>query len=110
MPLLGYSQVAERRIFSRRGLLVCFAILSLVLSLASRTIQLNVADTVTTQSDSPKAKIQHLNRDAAEWTSPIAGFLLFWLVVVLLETAVKEKPLVPLHIDSCLYNRPPPLA
>lgn len=110
MPLLGNSQVASPRLFSWRRLLICVAVISLVVSLASRTIHLSIYDGPTAQSDSPKAKIQQLSKDAAQWTAPAASFLLFWLVTTSLETALGEKPLFPLHVDSCLYNRPPPLS
>jgi hypothetical protein len=110
MPLLGYSQVARPGVFSWRGLLICVAVISLVVSLASRTIHLSIYGSPTAQSDSPKAKIQHLSKDAVQWTAPAASFLLFWLVTTSLEAALGEKPLLALHLDNCLYNRPPPLS
>jgi hypothetical protein len=108
MQLLGNSQVAERRLFSRRGLLICLACVALVVSLASRIIQLSVAENPTAQADSPKAKIQHLNKDAAQWSAPVASFLLFWLAVTSVEPVSEHKSLLSLHLDNCLYNRPPP--
>jgi hypothetical protein len=110
MPLLGYSEVAECRLFSWRGVLVCVAVLSLVVSLASRTIHLSVVDNPTAQSDSPQAKIQHLNKDAAQWTAPTASFLLFRLFSTSLHAVPAEKPFLSLHVDACLYNRPPPIS
>ena len=110
MPLLGDSQVAEGRLFCWRGLLVSIACFALVVSLASRTIHLSLADNPTVQSHSLKAKIQHLNKDAAQWTRLVAGFLLFWLAIASLEILPVGKPLLPLHLDNCLYNRPPPLS
>jgi hypothetical protein len=110
MPLLGYAEVAECRLLSWRGLLICIAVLALVFSLASRTIHLSIYDSPTAQSDSPKAKIQHPNKDAVQWTAAAASFLLFWLLSTSLEPALGEKPLLARHVDSCLYNRPPPLS
>ena len=110
MPLLGDSQVAERRVFSWRKLVICLACLALVVSLASRTIHISALDNPTAQSDSPKAKIQHLNKDAAQWTAPVASFLLFWLAVTSIQAASDENPPIPLDLDTCLYNRPPPLS
>jgi hypothetical protein len=110
MPLLGYLQVANLRPFSWRRLLICLAVVSLVVSLASRTIHLSVYGGPTAKSDSPPAKIQQLNKDAAQWTAPAASFLLFWVLTTSLVTAPGEKPLLPLQVDNCLYNRPPPLS
>ncbi|HET7440996.1 MAG TPA: hypothetical protein VFJ47_06820 [Terriglobales bacterium] len=110
MPLLGDSQVAERRPFSWRGLIILLACTALVVSLASRTIQLSAVTDPTVQSDSPQAKIQHLNKDAAQWTAPVASFLLFWLAVVSLDFRAEDKSPLTLDLDNCLYNRPPPLS
>ena len=110
MPLLGHSQVADSRLISRRGLLIAFACVALVFSLASRTIHLSVTENPTAQADSPKAKIQHLNKDAAQWSAPVASFLLFLLAIGCLEISWEKVPLLPLHVDNCLYNRPPPLS
>lgn len=110
MPLLGDSQVAERRLFSWRGLTILLACTALVVSLASRTIHLSAVTDPTVQSDSPKAKIQHLNKDAVQWSAPVASFLLFRLVVLALEIRPGKNFPLPLQLDHCLYNRPPPLS
>jgi hypothetical protein len=110
MPLLGNSPVARRRMMSWRGLVISLACLALIVSLASRTIHLSAIDDPIVQPDSPKAKIQHLVKDAVQWTAPVASFLLFWVVVICFRTVSEENHLVSLHLDTCLYNRPPPLA
>jgi hypothetical protein len=110
MPLLGNSPVARRRVMSWRGLVISLACLALIVSLASRTIHLSAVDDPAVQSDSPRAKIQHLVKDAVQWTAPVASFLLFWVVVVSFRTASDENHPVPLALGTCLYNRPPPLA
>lgn len=110
MPLLGDSQVAERRLVSWRGLTILLACAALIVSLASRTIHLSAVTDPTVQSDSPQAKIQHLNKDAAQWTAPVASFLLFWLAIVSLDVRAENKAPLTHDPDNCLYNRPPPLS
>ena len=110
MPLLGDAPVAKRRVFSWRGLVISLACVALVVSLASRTIHLSAVDNPAVQSDSPRAKIQHLVKDAVQWTAPVASFFLFWVVVVSFRAASEKNHPVPLGLDTCLYNRPPPLA
>ena len=102
--------MAGRSVLAGRGLVISLACLALVVSLASRTIHLSAINDPTAQSDAPKAKIQHLNKDAVQWTAPVASFLFFWLAVTSIQAASDEKPPVPLHLGSCLYNRPPPLS
>ena len=96
--------------FCWRGLTFFFVILALCISLASRTVDLKLVDRPTATNATQKAKIQHLDKDAFGWSSPVSGFALFLAPAPHSEAMIAE-PLVPSHeVDSCLYNRPPPLA
>jgi hypothetical protein len=110
MPLLTHQEVAERRLFFRRGLLVCLAIVAFVVTLANRTFRLSRTQTTTVHSTSVNAKIQHRDNDAFQWSAPLAMPLLLWSSAPFRRIVLEGKPPLPLRVDDCLYNRPPPIS
>jgi hypothetical protein len=110
---LGHVALTADRQSSWRWAVICFAALCLVLTLTSRTFPLSAAGPdgpASVSSFSPKAKIQHMDKDAVRWLAP----------------PVIWQPLGPLAHDFCflsnqtpayshqifvpLSNRPPPVA
>jgi|SRR5579863_181059 len=110
MPLVGYEQLAERRLLSRRGVVVLFAAVALTVSLASRIPHLASFDKApAAHSSSSAAKIQHRDRDASRWTAPAATFTLLWTSEFSVPLDMNQRPPVRL-LDHSLRNRPPPLS
>jgi len=108
-PLVGAEQVAKKGVFSLRGLIVSFAILALTVSLANRTVHLSFSDTPRVHSSSPDAKIQHCDKDHSGWISPIAKFVVSFVIEPSLTPSPTNRVVVALNYDS-LYNRPPPIS
>jgi hypothetical protein len=84
-------------------------LLSLTVSLASRTFHLTLSHHPVVESSVPHQAVrQHLDRDAVEWTPPVPRFTVLeasgfdnrWL------PALSSLPDQPWH--DTLYNRPPP--
>jgi hypothetical protein len=109
MGLVRSGQVAERRVLSRRGLVVMLAICALTVSLASRVSHATFFKTPVAQSSSSTAKIQHLDQDASQWEAPPATFTLLWVTESFV--AFDGDEIVPVFLqDDALHNRPPPLS
>lgn len=94
-----------------RGLLVLFAVFSLAINLASRFTTTPNADfgkRTSISAASTNAKTQHLLGDAPQWSAPVASFIM--LVVPRGKTVTRHPvlPVIYLHSETWLYNRPPP--
>jgi hypothetical protein len=100
----------ERRHSQWRGLVFFCVTLALCVSLASRTVDLKLSDRPTVTSSAQKAKIQHLDKDAFGWSSPVSAFTIFLALAPHTEAMVEENVVSSLEVDTCLYNRPPPVA
>jgi hypothetical protein len=61
------------------------------------------------QHQSPEAKRQHLNRDAAQWAAPLVNFSILLNVSVGAPMANPGALPQAQILDSSLCNRPPPL-
>ena len=109
MPLVGYEQLAERRLLSRRGAVVFLAIVALTVSLANRVPHGTIPGNPVAQSFSSPAKIQHRDSDASQWVAPAAVFTFLWIAEssVILDRGrnVRTRPQ-----DDSLHNRPPPVS
>jgi len=105
------SSTAKHRTPRQWRSLIFFCVtLALCVSLASRTVDLKISDHAAATSATQKAKIQHLDKDAFGWTSPVSAFAIF-LAPAPHAAAMVEEPLLLLHtLDAPLYNRPPPVA
>lgn len=109
MLLLGADHVTERRLLSRRGLLVLVAVIGLTVSLAGRVFNGAIYNSTSVHSGSTCAKVQHRDSDATRWVPPTTVYVLLWSS----ERADRIQPAEQIqfhpHYES-LYNRPPPIA
>ena len=109
MPLVGYEEPAQQRLLNRRGLVILLAVSALTLSLASRVSTATFVKGSTAQSSASAAKIQHLDKDAAQWVAPTATFTLLWAAEP--SVAIDGNENVPTRPpDDSLHNRPPPVS
>ena len=96
------------RKFSIR-LLLSLALLGLVASLATRYCDvLTPLHTTAVLSDASAVKHQHLDRDGLEWTPTSSDFSQFVSFVCARHVLPAAEPLLVVHMDDSLYNRPPP--
>ena len=93
---------------SLRRALVTLLLLSLVVSLATRTFHLKVTQTVSVESGASQAMRQHLDRDAVRWTAPVVHYAVLDAPAFYPRVAPAGPPVRALLIDENLYNRPPP--
>jgi len=83
--------------------------LSLVVSLATRTFHQTIPQGVTAHSNRAQAMRQHMVRDAARWVPPILVYTAQQAPVFYPHVAPAGPPIPALLlIDDNLYNRPPP--
>jgi hypothetical protein len=104
----GKSGFALLLVSSWRRALVGFLIFSLVVSLATRTFRATIARGVTAKSGATQIVRQHMDRDAAEWTSPLPVFAMVLVSTFYSDRAQTHPPLGVLRLGENLYNRPPP--
>ena len=109
MPLLGAEQVPKVRLLSGRGIAVALVVFALSASLATRVFHNAFSTTSQVQSSSSYQKIQHRDKDAAEWVPPAAELSILWVKETFVVPDLGEEPHVRVHYES-LYNRPPPVA
>jgi hypothetical protein len=109
MPLVGYEQLARPRFCNRRGAVVLIAIVALTISLANRVPFAALLKAPTVHSASSSAKIQHRDKDAAQWVTPSATFTLLWTAEA--SVILVENRRIPVGLqDDSLHNRPPPVS
>jgi hypothetical protein len=110
MPLVEYEHMAERRLLSRRGLVIFIAIVALTCSVARRVADVSLLfKAPTAVLSSSTAKIQHLDQDAAQWVAPEATFTLLRATQSSVIRDADES--VPIRLqDNSLHNRPPPIS
>jgi len=88
--------------------LVAVVVLSLFVTLATRTFPINVSHGVAIQSDAAQCMQQHLDRDAANWVPAVLSSTILQAPTFYPHLAPAGPPLVVLLLDENLYNRPPP--
>lgn len=104
---IGTAKVESRGAPLWRGALTGLAVLSLVVTLATR-FQGTVQDTATVQSSASHAMRQHMNQDAVRWTAPILQLTVLQAPTFYPSVEPAGLPLPILLIEENLYNRPPP--
>jgi hypothetical protein len=109
VPLVGAEEVAERRILSRRGMVIALVAFALTASLAERVFYGHLCEKAAVHSSSLSKKVQHRDKDASQCIPPVAQFSLLWTAEPSAPSEATEQFHVRLHYDS-LYNRPPPLS
>jgi hypothetical protein len=102
------NRFALRSVSPWRWVAVSFLILSLVFSLTTRTFGVAIAHRVTAKSAAAQAVRQHMDRDAAEWTSPVPVLATLLIPTFYPQREPAHAPLGILRLDENLYNRPPP--
>jgi hypothetical protein len=109
VSLVGAEQVAEQRLFSRK-IAVALIIFALTTSLAGRVVHGTFfKKTAVHSSSSLSEKVQHRDRDGAEWAPPVADLALLWVAEPSLHPELTRQVYLQLHYE-CLYNRPPPIS
>ena len=101
--------MSDRRLRSPRGLVIALAIIGLTISLAGRVPHVRFDVTTAVHSNSTYTKVQHRDKDAFEWVSPVASICLLWVSEYSVTSEPAENPAFR-FVDQNLYNRPPPLA
>jgi hypothetical protein len=92
----------------RRSAVVSIVMLSLVVTLATRTFHVTIPSSITVQSSAPQAMRQHMDRDAFGWAPPVLQFTVLLVPKSYLRVAPAGPALATLLIEENLYNRPPP--
>lgn len=93
-----------------RSVLVFLGVLTLTVSLASRTVDLNISTHPSVHPQTQKAKIQHRDRDAHGWSPFVTDSEPFYLAVCAKPIMPDKTQVISEQLDPCLYNRPPPLS
>jgi len=104
------ADVAVRSVPWWRGLVIYVAVAALVITLADRVFHLSIPETSTAQCHSPRAKIQHRDKDAHRWAAPVAHFLPLPAPSPARRVMREHDPLQAVQVDGSLYDRPPPIS
>ena len=108
MPLARVAGGDSGRGFRGRELLLLVVILALAASLVTRYVYVSTTGTVTTvRSASPDEHRQRLHKSALQWTAPVDEFTVF-VSAIGSHRPRPPQPLLVVHLDESLYNRPPP--
>ncbi|MGO9125393.1 MAG: hypothetical protein ACLP6G_10955 [Terriglobales bacterium] len=109
MKKRGNADVVGGLALSWRGALIGIVMLSLVVSLATRTFHQRIPQGVTVHSNTAQAARQHMVRDSARWVPPVFIHTA-QLAPVFYPHVAPAGPPIPalLLIEESLYNRPPP--
>jgi hypothetical protein len=108
---IEHPAVAQQRRLCWRGLVVYVAAAALVITLANRVLHHSVPETtITAQSHSPKARIQHRNVDACRWAAPVARLLPLPVPAPAHGVGLEDMALRAAPVTVGLYDRPPPLS
>jgi hypothetical protein len=99
--------MVDWRLTGRRAF-VCVLMLSLVVSLATRTFHVPIPHGVTVRSGAAQAMRQHMVRDAARWIPPTSVLTALRAPTFYPHVSPAGVPLGVLLLDESLYNRPPP--
>jgi hypothetical protein len=102
------ADVAVRSVPWWRWALVSVVLLSLVMTLATRTFHGTISRDTTAQSGASQAMRQHMDRDAVRWAAPVAKVTLLLAPTFYPRVAPAGPPIPTLLIEENLYNRPPP--
>jgi hypothetical protein len=93
-----------------QGILIVLAICGLLVSLATRALQLPTAcDTLAVRSHSVQVKLQHLDSDATKWVAPPTSPVALQIVSFYARVSPAGPPIASLLFDESLYKRPPPI-
>jgi hypothetical protein len=109
MKETGKPGIVGSSAHSWRGALIGIVMLSLVVSLATRTFHQTIPHGVTAHSNTAQAMRQHMVRDGARWVPPVLIYTAQQAPVFYPHVAPAGPPIPALLlIEDNLYNRPPP--
>ena len=91
-----------------RSLVALAGILVLTTTLANRTFEVRLNTRPSASSPGDRAKIQHRDKQGTRWSPKPATIHPFYLPVVEDAVEPEQEVVVSVHVDDCLYNRPPP--
>jgi hypothetical protein len=91
-----------------RSVLVCIFMLSLVVSLATRTFRPTNTQSVTVKASAAQGMRQHMDRDASRFVPPAPVFTAYQAPTSYPYVSLAGLPLAVLLLDESLYKRPPP--
>jgi hypothetical protein len=100
----GWSRVTGYK------LIVFLAVASISVTLAGRVFHESGSNVPTARSKAANVKIQHRDRIAQHWSSPLTTVRLPSLPEFAARIPAKVENLPGTRTDSCVYNRPPPHA
>jgi hypothetical protein len=106
----GQTDEAERNTLFWRALLSGLAIVCLVLTLANRVLHLPNTGLHTVRSTTLNSKIEHRDVVAYCWSAPVTSFSFPPACAVSYRIVWEAEPFLPLKLDGCRYNRPPPIS
>ena len=87
---------------------VALAILSLTVSLATRTFGVNIPNSISVHEASAQGTRQHMDRDSVGWVPPVPVLTALQAPTFYPHVAPAGPPLPSLFLEESLYNRPPP--
>jgi|GEM_PF-3521848 hypothetical protein len=93
---------------SMRLLVALVGIVVLTTTLAARTFEVELHHRCAVSSTAEKAKIQHRDKQKTRPSPAAPATRPFYLLVIEDAVEVEQNPPLPVHVDECLYNRPPP--
>jgi hypothetical protein len=104
----GTRDVSVRSVPQWHWGFVSVVMLSLVLTLATRTFHDTTFQSTTVHSDSPQSMRQHMDSDAVGWASPVSKIAAEQAPTFYARVVPAGPPLPTFLIEENLYNRPPP--
>lgn len=107
MPPISERQSDNARV-RWRAFVSLFGVIALTVTLAGRTFDVRVCSRPSVSLQSEKAKIQHRDKNGAQWSPPRPSLEPFYIAVCSEAVQPEQEPPLPGQIDDCLYNRPPP--
>jgi hypothetical protein len=91
-----------------RWALVSIVLVSLVLTLATRTFHTTLSYNTTIHAGATQAIRQHLDRDAVRWAAPVANITVSEIPAFYPRVTTSGIVLPSLLLEESLFNRPPP--
>jgi len=95
---------------SWRSLVALAGIVVLTATLAGRTFEAQLTHRTSITASGEKAKIQHRDNQKSRSSQAVSAVRPLHLLVTEAAIEPEQKPPLSVHVDQCLYNRPPPQA
>jgi hypothetical protein len=109
MRVRGGAAAGGGRQFLWRWPVAYLGSLALIISLSNRTFDFSNTTNTTVSPNSPIAKIQHMDKDAARWLRPASKWVPLAPSSHNEVTGDIQSSLVSQQVDLWFNNRPPPI-